>query len=246
MRTFVSIIIFFTLVFSEASFAINIPSKPTNYVTDLASVIPEDLEKRINSLLKDLENKTSAQIFILTINSLEGQSIEGFSIEAAEKWKPGQKGKDNGVLITVALKERTYRIEVGYGLEGILPDSLVGTLARELLIANFKTGQYGRGLYEITKEIALIISSSQGIEINELKGKKRLITEGTNKTATLTDYFFLLIFVIVFIYLLIKHPEILLMVLMSSSRGSGSWSSGGGFGGGGGGGFGGGGASGRW
>ena len=72
---------------------------------------------------------------VLSINSLEGEPIEKFSLTTAEKWALGQKGKDNGVLITIAVQDRKYRIEVGYGLEAVLPDSLVGSIGRKCFVA---------------------------------------------------------------------------------------------------------------
>ncbi|MCX8070375.1 MAG: TPM domain-containing protein [Thermodesulfovibrionales bacterium] len=242
------LLILLFLSLSISSYALTIPERPSNYVTDLADIIPIEKEQKINNLLKNLEDKTTAQLFILTLKSMEGNSIETLSMTVVEKWRPGQKGKDNGVLITIALKERAYRIEVGYGLEGLLPDSLVGTIGRQILVPHFKEGNYGQGLLEASQEIALIIAQSQGVELNELKGKNRKTqVKHNSKPRTWTDYLLFGLFAIIFIYLLINHPELLLFFLMSSSsRGGGSWSSGGGFGGGGGGSFGGGGASGRW
>lgn len=243
-----SLFLLISFIFTTDIYAFSIPERPLDYVTDLADLISNDKEQALNMLLKNLELKTSAQIFIVTLKSLEGNSIESVSISIAEKWKPGQKGKDNGVLITIAFKERAYRIEVGYGLEGILPDSLVGSIGRKLLVPYFKEGNYAQGLIETSKEIALIIAQSQGVELNELRGHERQTDfKKAKKSMSLSDYLLLGLFVIVFIYLLINHPDLLLLLLLSSSsRGRGSWSSGGGFGGGGGGTFGGGGASGRW
>ena len=101
---------------------------------------------RLNTMLKDLEAKTTAQVVVLTLNSLEGEPIESFSHQTAVKWGIGQKGKDNGVLLTVAVKDRKYRLEVGYGLESILPDSLVGSIGREYLAPNFRKGDFAAGI----------------------------------------------------------------------------------------------------
>ena len=114
------------LSFSAVSlcYANNVPERPDNPVVDLAGIIDAAVETKLNQYLRELEQKTTAQMAILTIKSLEGQSIEEFSITVAhDKWKLGQKGKDNGVLLVVALQDRKYRIEIGYGLEGVLPDS---------------------------------------------------------------------------------------------------------------------------
>ncbi len=108
-------------------------------------------------MLKDLEAKTTAQVVVLTINSLDGEPMEDFSHQTAVQWGIGQKGKDNGVLLTVAVKDHKYRIEVGYGLEAILPDSLVGSLGRQYLVPNFRKGDYAAGIVAAVTEIAKTI-----------------------------------------------------------------------------------------
>ena len=115
-----------------------IPQMPSHYVVDLAGIINDDVEYRLNGYLQELEQKTTVQFIILTIQSLEGESLEEFSITTAhDTWGLGQKGKDNGLLLLVSLDDRKYRFEVGYGLEGILPDSLVGTIGRQFLVPFF-------------------------------------------------------------------------------------------------------------
>ena len=112
--------------------------QPANYVVDLAGLIDPQTEADLNHNLRELEDKTTAQLVVLTIDSLEGEPIEKFSLRTAEKWALGQKGKDNGVLVTVAVQDRKYRIEVGYGLEAVLPDSLVGSIGRQQLVPYFR------------------------------------------------------------------------------------------------------------
>lgn len=221
------------------------PDRPSNYVTDLAGLFKAPELSRLNGILKDLDEKTGAQIFVLTINSLEGVAIESFSISMAEKWKPGQKGKDNGVLITVSVKDRAYRIEVGYGLEGLLPDSLVGSLGRELLVPEFRQGRYTEGLFALCNELVGIIAQDYGVTISGITLREKAVPKGS-KEMGLTDMLLMILVGIVILYILFRHPELFLLVLTNYSGGRGSWSGGGGFGGGGGGSFGGGGASGRW
>jgi len=125
-----------------------IPAMPAAPVVDLAGIIDNHAETKLNRYLKELETKTGAQMAILTVISLEGQAIEEFSINIAhDQWKLGQKGKDNGVLVVVSLNDKKYRIEVGYGLEGLLPDSLVGGIGRQYLVPYFKRGDYSTGIY---------------------------------------------------------------------------------------------------
>jgi uncharacterized protein len=226
-----------------------IPAHPGQYVVDLAGVIDAGARARLNALLRDLEVKTTAQMVVLTLNSLEGEPIENFSHQTAVKWGIGKKGKDNGVLITVAVKDRKYRIEVGYGLESVLPDSLVGSIGRQYLAPHFKKGDFAGGLVGAVTVITKKISSGAGAEATpqtEEEGSKRII-------------------LLVIILSVIAGPIILIWWLSRKlmRRGardddggfwgggwsSGGWSSGGGDSGGfsgGGGDFGGGGASGDW
>jgi uncharacterized protein len=149
--------------------AAQVPALPADPVVDLAAIIDDSVKTQLNGYLRELEAKTTAQMAILTIQSLEGQSIEDFSIHIAhDKWKLGQKGRDNGVLLVVAVKDRKYRIEVGYGLEAVLPDSLVGSIGRESLVPHFKKRDYSAGIYAATLVIANEIAKDAGVKISGL------------------------------------------------------------------------------
>ena len=226
-----------------------VPASPPNYVVDLAGVIDDGVEARTNALLRELEQQTTAQVVLLTLPTLEGESLEAFSIDLAHnRWKLGQKGKDNGVLLTLAMQERKYRIEVGYGLEAVLPDSLVGSLGRERLVPAFRAGDYGGGLASMAGELATRIAAASGVSLSSgMPVAAQRPARPAGKPGPLATVLALLL-IPLFIYLMIRHPQLLIMLLLSS-RGGGrdSWGGGGGgFGGGGGGGFGGGGSSGSW
>jgi uncharacterized protein len=252
---FLLALVFFVLNTSPAGFAAEIPQRPANPVVDLAGIIDEAVETKINRYLRELELKTTAQMAILTVKSLEGQTIEEFSLNIAhDKWKLGQKGKDNGVLLVVATNARKYRIEVGYGLEGALPDSLVGGIGRQYIVPYFKKGDYSTGIYTATLAIANKIASEAGVKISGMPAVKTNFPVNKNKPiGGPFGKIISLVFFLVVIVLFIKNPRFFLTLLLLSSMGgrSGHWGgSGGGFGGGGfgggGGGFGGGGASGGW
>ena len=217
------------------------PAAPPDYVVDLAGIISGDMQRRLNGYLRELEQKTTAQMVILTVQSLDGEDMEGFSLRIAEKWKLGQKGKDNGVLLTVALKDRKYRFEIGYGLEQLLPDSLVGSLGRQYIVPNFKRGDYGSGIYGSTLVIVRTIAEHEGVAISGLpsdEGRYAARERGRGRVEiTPVRGIILLISLVAVVMLMIKHPGLCLL-LFFSSRGRGGWSGGGGFGGGG--------ASGRW
>ncbi len=251
-------ILFLCLVVGSISHATAVPETPPRYVVDLAGMIDDATENRLNGYLQELEQKTTAQEVVLTIPSLEGESIEDVSITIAhDKWKLGQKGKDNGVLFLISVKDRKYRIEVGYGLEGVLPDSLVGSLGRDLLVPYFKKGDYSNGIFATTLAMANKIAEDTGVKIEGMPSiKYQTSPTGKDKPTDPLSTIIGILFLIVMGILFIKNPRAFLLFFLLSSMGGrrGSWGGGGGFGGGGfgsfggggGGGFGGGGASGGW
>jgi uncharacterized protein len=257
--------VLFTILFcliAVTSYAeIFIPERPANYVVDLAGIIDDQVEAGLNRYLLELEQKTTAQFVILTLESLEGESIEDLSIRIAhEKWRLGQKGKDNGVLLLIAVQDKRYRFEIGYGLEGILPDSLVGTIGRRYLVPNFRKGDYSTGIQKAALAVISKIASEEGVEISGMPQLRFRTTPPyasvEHRRPSILGGIFTILFFIGLVYLFIKHPRLLLLLLMFSFMGGGrrsGWGGGGGFGGGfggfgggGGGGFGGGGASGGW
>ena len=149
----------------SAASAQDIP-RPKYYVTDRAKVMDSQTRRRINGYLQELEQKTTAQVLVLTVPTTDGKSIEQFSLSLAEKWKLGQKGKDNGVLIVVAVRDRDYRIEVGYGLEGLLPDSWVGTVGRSAFEPNFKAGNYSKGIEQAALAVAARVAEHYNATIS--------------------------------------------------------------------------------
>ena len=235
--------------------AAEIPALPAAPVVDLAGIIDKATETRLNQYLEELQTKTGAQMAILTLISLEGQAIEDFSISIAhDRWRLGQKGKDNGVLMVIALNDRKYRIEIGYGLESLLPDSMVGSIGRQYLVPNFKRGDYSTGIYAGAAVIANEIARDAGVKITGLPAVKRAHpAHGGRRSTGIIGKILSILFFIVMVILFIKNPRLFLAWFFISSMGGrgGHWGgSGGGFGGGGfgggGGGFGGGGASGGW
>lgn len=138
----------FILILFLSNFLIaglNVPTL-TRYVTDQTNILTqteiEDLEYR----LKTYDDTTSNQIVVLIISTLEGEDLFDYSIQVAEKNKIGRKGKDNGILILVVKDERKIRIEVGYGLEGVVPDAVASSIIRNIIAPYFKAGNYYEGL----------------------------------------------------------------------------------------------------
>ncbi len=234
------------------------PAMPRDYVVDLAGIIRDDAKSKLNAYLAELEQKTTAQVLVLTVQSLDGEDIESFSLRIAEEWKLGRKGKDNGVLITVAVKDRKYRIEIGYGLESVLPDSAVGSIGREYLVPSFRKGDYSTGIFTATLVIIRAIASHEGVEITGFPGIQSINEDYVRKPIGILGPIIPIFLFFIAVILFIANPHRCLLLLLASSlggRGRGWYGSGyggfgggssGGFGGGGGGGFGGGGASGGW
>ncbi|MBN2594333.1 MAG: TPM domain-containing protein, partial [Sedimentisphaerales bacterium] len=138
---------------------------PSHYVEDYANVINDSDERSLNGVLQELEQKTGAQYIILTVLSTGGMPIEQFSIELVEKWKLGQKGKDNGMLFVLAKNDRRWRFEVGYGLEGFITDQYCSRTGRDVLVPYLRKGNYSRGIYEANLRIVQRIASEAGVSL---------------------------------------------------------------------------------
>ena len=236
---------------------------PGTYIVDRAGIIDARAERQLEAWLRELEQKTTAQVKVLTVPTTDGEDFFGFVQRHAELWKLGRKGKDNGVLIAVSLKEKQRRIHVGYGLEGVLPDSFLGTIQRELFVPNFRKGRFSKGLYQGTVVVANKIASSANVTLSGMPkvryGRARRVRNGGFACGGMTPFIVLL--VLMSAGRRRRHygrwggggmlQGMLLGGMMGGMLGGGrsSWGGGGGFGGGsfgGGGGFGGGGAGGSW
>ena len=120
--------------------ALDVPHA-TGYVNDRAGLLSPSTRLKLEHFLEKFEKSDSTQIAVLTIPSLEGESLEEYSLKVAEQWGIGQKGKDNGALLLIAKAERKVRIEVGYGLEGRLTDLLAGRIIDYEITPRFKQGR---------------------------------------------------------------------------------------------------------
>ena len=230
---------------------------PRKYVEDKANIMSDPAKQKLNGYLQELEQKTGAQMIVLTINTTGDIPIETYAIELATKWKLGQKGKDNGAIIVIAKDDQAYRIEVGYGLEGILPDSFCGTIGRTYFVPYFQKGKFGEGIFNGVAVMVYKIAEANGVKITGMPSIYELNKKASRKTNPFLSLLLLLVILPVIIHSLFNRrrssgywwggPPI----IFGGPRGFGSGGSGGfggfgSFGGGGGGSFGGGGASGRW
>jgi uncharacterized protein len=224
-------------------------------VNDLARVLPPESRQRLELRLAAYEQKTGHQLVVLTVPSLAGDPVEDFTLRVVEAWKLGRKDRDDGVLLLVAVQDRKIRIEVGYGLEGELPDVLAGRIIHDIMTPAFRRGDLTQG---ITAAVEAIMAATGGE--GELRLPEPSSTARQRQGSGLAPY--LLLGLVVLLFLGGGRGRggglgsfAAGMALGSLGRGGrrggfggggfGGGGGGGGFGGGGGG-FGGGGASGSW
>jgi len=243
---------------------------PTGYVNDFAGLLTPETKQGLEELCTEVDRQAHAQIAVVTVQKLEADpvkgtkadelpapSIEEYATALEDKWKVGTKGTDRGVLLIVSLNPRKYRFEVGYGLEGILPDGKVGDIGREMQPL-LHTNDYDHGIALGVREIAQVIATDAGVTLAGLNGYEAPAREPdysqpqsqVNPIGALI--FGVLVLVVIAVLIRTGHIGLLFLLLYSlmggggrgGGFGGGDGEGGGGFGGGGFGGFGGGGSGG--
>ncbi len=145
-------------------------AKPTSYVDDLAGVIDPDAKAQMESLAAEVEREAHSTIIIVTIHSLDGDTIEDFTTQLEDKWKVGPKGSDKGVIMLFAVNDHKRRIEVGYGLEGVLNDAKLGDIGRSM-VPDLKAGDYGSAILGGERQIADNIAKDAGVTLSPLPAR---------------------------------------------------------------------------
>lgn len=253
MNKTVSFLLPFLLVAALAA-ALEVPPSPNQWVTDTAGILGSEAST-LNAKLRAFEERTGHQFIVYTIPSLEGGSVEDFTIRAADEWKVGQAKYDNGLILFVFPRDRKMRIEVGYGLEGTVTDAISSRVMREELAPAFQREQYALGINSaVDRLISIIEEGTDPVPVSRPGGPQPL---------RIPFWVFILVpFVVIFVLGPISRsraccfgPACMMPFMTGGStygggRGGfgGGGFGGGGFGGfsGGGGGFGGGGATGSW
>lgn len=216
----------------------------TNYVNDFAGVLDASTVAQLNSLCQQVDEKAKAQIAVVTVKSLDGQEAFDYGVALYQAWGIGRKGSDRGVLILVATQDHKYWINVGYGLESILPDGKVGGFGREM-VSILRAGNDNAAVTVVTTRVASVIAQDAGVMLENapMMPKPPSQRPPANDGSGIGALAFVL--VIVIILLMFRGGRSLLWfvlgMLFSSSGGSRGGYGGGGFGGGFGGGGGGGG-----
>jgi uncharacterized protein len=138
---------------------------PSGYVTDLAGVISPEAVSRLDSLCLELQQKTGAQLAIVTVNSLEGEPVEQFANELLKDLGVGQKGQNTGVMLLVAPTEHKYWTEVGYGLEPVINDARAGDAGRAM-VPFFRQGNFSTGIEAAARQLASYIAQDKGVTLS--------------------------------------------------------------------------------
>ncbi|SFS15669.1 uncharacterized protein SAMN05421771_2756 [Granulicella pectinivorans] len=230
---------------------------PKGYVNDFAGVLNPDTKQTLEDLCTQVDQKAHAQIAVVTIKTIDGDSsIEEFTTQLEEKWKVGQKGTDKGLLMLFVMSPRAGRIEVGYGLEGILNDAKVGDIGRQMSPAA-RQNDYNTAIPIGVNAIAQVIATDAGVTLSGVQPVHTYHRENVQQPIHLSLFQVLIVggIVLFILFLLIKTGNVgLIFFLLGNILGSGGGGGrgrdddrgGGGFGGFGGGSSGGGGASGDW
>jgi uncharacterized protein len=202
--------------------------KPKGLVNDFANVIPPAYKQKIAAVTRGLLQKTGIPVVVVTMPDIGGAEYNDYANRLYRAWGIGKKGEDKGVLIFVTVKERKMRIETGYGVEGILPDGLVGEIRDRYMTPYLKQNKFGEGLLAGTLAVAQVIAKASGIELSGQMPKK-----AAKKQA---GFSFLPILIIFIIIMLISKRRggswfFLLALLFGLGGGRGSGYSSGGLGG---------------
>ncbi len=228
--------------------------KPTGYVNDFAGVLSSATRSQLEALCTEVDQQAHAQIAVITIKTTGDDTIDDFATRLEDKWKVGRKGTDRGLLLLVATDDHHYRFEVGYGLEGILPDGKVGTIGRDM-VPYLREGNYDAAITLGTQDVAQVIAKDAGVTLQNA-AITNVPQAAPTRAIGIRDILLAIFVIFVFISLLRSGSSgwggfllgtILGNILGGGGRGGfGGGDGGGGFGGFGGGSSGGGGASGGW
>jgi len=139
--------------------------KPQGYVSDFAQVIDANSRQQLENYAAAVERATGVQMALVTIPSLQGEPVEDVANTIFRAWGVGKKGKDEGILLLLAIGERRSRLEVGYGLEPILPDGFAGSILRAMRPA-LRQGRYGEALYAAAETIGNTVAESKHVSLN--------------------------------------------------------------------------------
>ena len=240
-------IILFTLISLTIGICLLLPSlegaqkfpEPRGAVNDFAGIISPQYEQSLDLLAREVWEKTGTSVVLVTMESIDDNNPADYANKLYEAWGIGKKGVDKGVLIFLALKERKVRIETGYGVEGILPDGLVGEILDRYVVPHLKKGDYNKGLSSAMVAVSSVIAQDAGVSLTGVSPVYR--SKKVSKKPTVNPFTLILFFIVLSMLLGTRRGRALLPLIIfmflaggrGGSRGFGGFSGGfGGFGGG--------------
>jgi uncharacterized protein len=215
--------------------------KPTDYVSDNAGVLSPGAIARIDNLCSQLDHsKANAQIAVVTVHSLDGDDAADYANQLEDAWKIGKKGSDKGVLVLLAVDDHKYRIDVGYGLEGILPDGKVGDIGRAM-VPYLRSGDYDSALTLTVGAVAQVIAADAQVTLEDEPAQESMpVVQEHSSGARVAQVILIVIVIALYLFRVLGSFGLFGLWGLGLFGGlGGGRSGGGGFGGGGGGGFGG-------
>ncbi|HRV43606.1 MAG TPA: TPM domain-containing protein [Syntrophales bacterium] len=206
--------------------------RPVGAVNDFAGVIPAEYRRQMEGLAAEVLAKTGTAMVVVTVKGLGGEEINDYVNRLYAAWGVGRKGEDKGVLIFLALRERKIRIETGYGVEGVLPDGLVGEIRDRHMIPYLRRGEYGPGLLQGMAAMAAVVAGEAGVTLSGEGATKasQAAKEGRRQVGFSLWTVFLVVVVIVLLFGGRSGRDLLpWLIIFGPGRGGGY--GGGGFGG---------------
>jgi uncharacterized protein len=173
---------------------------PSGFVTDLAGVISPETKSRLEALCTELQQKTEAQLAVVTVNSLEGESVEDYAVNLYKHLGVGPKGTDRGVLLLVAPKDHKYRVEVGYGLEPVINDARAGDTGRAM-VPLLRQNDYSGAIEGATWQLAQYIAADRGVTLSG-QPPQRQIKSSPNEDSKFP--LGMIIFALILLFILIR------------------------------------------
>jgi len=163
----ISVALLFIAALSACAEKVSTMPAPAGYINDYAGVLTAPAKSELEDLCRDLHDKTKAQLFVVTIKTLDGESVETFSNQLFHKWKIGEKKTDRGLLVLLAINDHQRRIEVGTGFEGLINDARAGDIGREM-VPDLKAADYDGAVRIGVDRLAQIVAADSNVTLDAL------------------------------------------------------------------------------
>lgn len=189
----------FSILMSFSAMAIDLP-EPTNdfFVNDFADVIDDDVETELQAIGEDLYNQTTAQVVVVTVQSLDGYEVDEYALELGREWGVGSSETSNGVVLLLSVNDRQVTIQVGYGLEGCLPDGKTGRILDQYGIPHFTYDDFSTGLADTYRVLVSTVCEEYNVELSD-DYNLDLYNYNENNSTDLQSDDLLAIFIVLFI-----------------------------------------------